>query len=63
MKIMCRQEYYDKVVQYAESMNDTSLQNCLERLKVWEKNPNRPCEIEIYYDSAPYCFRIHPKIS
>ena len=52
MKIMCRQEYYDKVVQYAESMNDTSLQDCLERLKAWEKNPNCPCEIEIYYDSA-----------
>ncbi|WP_455674192.1 DUF4120 family protein [Phocaeicola sp.] len=56
MKIMCNREYYDKAVQYAESMNDTSLQNCLERLKAWEQNPNRPCEIEIYYDSAPYCF-------
>lgn len=56
MKIRCNQEYYDKVVQYAESMNDTSLENCLNRLKEWEKNPHRPCEIEIYYDSAPYSF-------
>lgn len=56
MKIMCNQEHYDKVVQYAESINDTSLQNCLERLKGWEENKNRPCEIELYYDHAPYSF-------
>ena len=56
MKIMCKQEYYDEVMQYAKSINDTSLQNCLDRLKEWEKNPNRPCEIEIYYDFAPYSF-------
>lgn len=56
MKIKCNQEYYDKVVQYAKSVNDTSLQNCLERLKGWEQNPNYPCEIELYYDSAPCSF-------
>lgn len=56
MKIMCNREYYDKVVQYAESMSDTSLENCLNRLKQWEQNPNYPCEIELYYDSAPYSF-------
>ena len=56
MKIMCKQEYYDQVVQYAESIKDTSLQNCMERLEAWEKNPNRPCEIELYHDWA------HPKI-
>lgn len=56
MKIQCNQEYYDKVVQYAESISDTSLENCLNRLKEWEKNPRNPSEIEIYYDSAPYSF-------
>ncbi|KAB4444768.1 DUF4120 domain-containing protein [Bacteroides thetaiotaomicron] len=56
MKIMCKQEYYDQVVQYAESIKDTSLQNCMERLKAWEKNPDRPCEIELYHDWAPYSF-------
>lgn len=52
MKICCSQEYYDKVVQYAKSINDKTLENCLERLKQWEKNENRPCEIELYYDHA-----------
>lgn len=56
MKIMCRQEYYNEVIQYAESIKDTSLQNCLDRLKEWENNENRPCEIELYYDRAPYSF-------
>ena len=56
MKIMCNQEYYEQVVQYAESIRDTSLQNCMERLKAWEKNPDRPCEIELYHDWAPYSF-------
>ena len=32
MKILCSQEHYDKVVQYAESIGDTTLQKCLERL-------------------------------
>ena len=53
MKICCSQEHYDKVVQYAKSINDKTLENCLERLKQWEKNENRPCEIELYYDHAP----------
>lgn len=56
MKIMCKQEYYDEVMQYAKSINDTSLQKCLDRLKEWEKNPNCPCEIEIYSDWAPHSF-------
>lgn len=51
MKICCSQEHYDKVVQYAKSINDKTLENCLERLKLWEKNENRPCEIELYYVS------------
>ena len=40
MKICCSQEHYDKVVQYAKSINDKTLENCLERLKQWEKNKN-----------------------
>ena len=56
MKICCSQEHYDKVVQYAKSINDKTLENCLERLKQWEKNENRPCEIELYYDHATYSF-------
>jgi hypothetical protein len=56
MKICCSQEHYNKVVQYAKSINDKTLENCLEHLKQWEKNENRPCEIELYYDHAPYSF-------
>ena len=37
MKIRC-QEHYDKVVEYAKSIGDTTFQNCIERLKQWEKN-------------------------
>lgn len=33
MKICCSQEHYDKVVQYANSIQDRTLQNCLERLQ------------------------------
>lgn len=33
MKICCSQEHYDKVVQYAKSINDKTLENCLERLR------------------------------
>ena len=32
MKIMC-QEHYDKVVQYAESIDDKTLHECLKRLE------------------------------
>lgn len=37
MKIKC-QEHYDKVAEYAKSIGDTTFQNCIERLKQWEKN-------------------------
>ena len=43
-------------LRYAESIGDTSLQKCLERLKSWEENPDYPCEISLYYDHAPYSF-------
>lgn len=55
MKIKC-QEHYDKVVEYAKSIGDTTLQNCVERLKQWEKNSNGRYEIELYRDFAPYSF-------
>ena len=53
---MCSQEHYDNVVQYAQSISDPSLDNCFKRLKQWEQNENFPCEIELYYDRAPYSF-------
>ncbi len=56
MKTICTQEHYDKVVKYAESINDTTLQNCLDRLRQWEENAKHAFEIELYYDSAPYSF-------
>ena len=52
MKIRC-QEHYDKVVEYAKSIGDTTFQNCIERLKQWEKNSNGRYEIELYRDFAP----------
>lgn len=55
MKIMC-QEHYDKVVQYAESIGDKTLHECLKRLGRREQNPHHPCEIELYKDFAPHSF-------
>ncbi len=50
------QEHFENVKRYAESIGDTSLQKCLDRLKQWEENPSHPCEITLYYDHAPYSF-------
>ncbi len=55
MKILC-QERYDKAVAYAKEIKNDTLQKCIDRLKQWEENPNFPCEIELYYDSAPHSF-------
>ena len=55
MKIRC-QDHYDKVVEYAKSIGDTTFQNCIERLKQWEKNSNGRYEIELYRDFAPHSF-------
>ena len=55
MKIMC-QEHYDKVVQYAESIGDRTLKECLQRLELRERNPRHPCQIELYRDFALYSF-------
>ena len=37
MKIL-NEEHFENVKRYAESIGDTSLQKCLERLKSWEEN-------------------------
>lgn len=55
MKILC-QERYEKAVAYAKEIENDTLQKCIDRLKQWEENPNCPCEIELYYDSAPHSF-------
>ncbi len=55
MKIL-NEEHFENVKRYAESIGDTSLQKCLERLKSWEENPDCPSEISLYYDHAPYSF-------
>ena len=55
MKILC-QERYEKAVAYAKEIKNDTLQKCIDRLKQWEENPNCPCEIELYYDSAPHSF-------
>lgn len=44
---MC-QEHYDEVVRYAERIGDKTLEERLNDLKRWERNPNCPCEIELY---------------
>ena len=41
MKIL-NEEHFENVKRYAESIGDTSLQKCLERLKSWEGNPDYP---------------------
>lgn len=51
MKIL-NEEHFENVKRYAESIGDTSLQKCLERLKSWEGNPDYPSEISLYYDHA-----------
>ena len=43
MKIL-NEEHFQNVKRYAESIGDTSLQNCLDRLKSWEDNPDHPSE-------------------
>ena len=46
MIIKC-QEHYDKVVEYAKSIGDNTLQQCIERLQQWEKNSNGKYEPKI----------------
>ena len=44
MKIL-NEEHFQNVKRYAESIGDTSLQNCLDRLKKWEENPDHPSDM------------------
>ena len=53
MKIL-NEEHFQNVKRYAESIGDKSLQNCLDRLKKWEENPDHPSEISLYYDPVSY---------
>ena len=53
MRIEC-QEHYEKIVKYAESIGDETLNKCIERLKQREANSNGRYEIELYYDSSPF---------
>lgn len=55
MKILCK-EHYDEVAEYAVSISDDTFQKCLERLKMWEQNAHKKCEIELRKDRAPYSF-------
>lgn len=43
MKIL-NEEHFENVKRYAESIGDTSLQKCLERLKSWEEIPTIPAK-------------------
>ena len=43
-------------MQYAESIDDKTLHECLKRLERREQNPHHLCEIELYKDFAPYSF-------
>ena len=54
--LFLNEEHFENVKRYAESIGDTSLRKCLERLKSWEENPDCPSEISLYYDHAPYSF-------
>ena len=47
MKIL-NQEHFENVRRYAESIGDTSLQECLDRLKSWEEDPRHPCGVSLY---------------
>ena len=55
MIIKC-QEHYNKEMEYAKSIDDNTLQQCIERLQQWEKNSNGKYEIELYRDFAPHSF-------
>lgn len=56
MKILCP-EHYRKVVEYAASIGDDTLDKEIEKLKSWQTNSHRKCEIELRIDPfAPYSF-------
>lgn len=53
MQIKC-EERYNEAMAYAQKTGNNTLQNCLDRLKSWEKNGNT--EITLYQDSSPLSF-------
>lgn len=52
MEIKC-EERYQEALDHAEKTGDKTLQNCLDRLKGWEKNGTT---IYLYKDFAPLSF-------
>lgn len=53
MKILC-EEHFNEVLAYAESINDKTLNDCLERLKKWEEG--KDYEVYLMSDRSPYSF-------
>lgn len=53
MIVKC-EERYNEAVEYAQQIEDSSLQQCLDRLCQWERNRN--AEITLYYDHSPLSF-------
>lgn len=43
-------------MEYATKIGDTSLNECIEKLKKWEQNPDFPSTIHLHKDYAPYSF-------
>lgn len=52
MVIKC-EERYNEAMEFAEKIGDKSLQDCLNRLKSWERDG---LTIYLYKDFAPYSF-------
>lgn len=53
MEIRC-EERYRLAMEHAAKTADSTLQECLDRLKSWEEA--RQCGIILYYDRAPLSF-------
>ena len=53
MKIL-NEEHFENVKRYAESIGDTSLRKCLERLKSWEENPDCPVAVPARFGERKY---------
>jgi hypothetical protein len=51
------QQRYDEIVAFAQSIGDTSLENCLNRLKQWECNTDElQVTIHLSGDFEPHSF-------
>lgn len=60
MKILC-DERYREAVDYAEKNNDRTLQNCLERLKSWEKYMNAEAHLMRDRSKLSFYFEMYDK--